>query len=168
MNKKLSVLILTGTLACTMALPALAVEQMPTAVPTAASEETQALPGSVLYYGTVQEIVKDENGNITRLRMDSERYGEYIMNITEQTVWIDSGRCIASDPVTLTEGEGIYVFHSAAAALSLPPQSVALSVVRDIPADAGTAQFHEVEAVSLEDGQLTITTNNGGLSILAD
>ena len=108
MNKKLSVLILTGALACTMALPALAVEQMPTAVPTAASEETQALPGSVLYYGTVQEIVKDENGNITRLRMDSERYGEYIMNITEQTVWIDSGRCIASDPVTLTEGEGIY------------------------------------------------------------
>lgn len=168
MNKKLSVLILTGTLACTMALPALAVEQMPTAAPTTTAEETQTLPGSVLYYGTVQEIVKDENGNITRLRMNSERYGEYIMNITEQTVWIDSGRCIASDPSTLTEGEGIYVFHSAAAALSLPPQSIALAVVRDIPADAGTAQFHEVEAVSLENGQLKITTNNGSLSILAD
>lgn len=47
MNKKLSVLILTGTLACTMALPALAVEQMPTAVPTTVAEETQTLPGSV-------------------------------------------------------------------------------------------------------------------------
>ena len=87
MNKKLTVLVLTGALACAMALPAMAAET--TAVPisaTVSTEEAVSLSDSVLYYGTVQEIVKDESGNITQLRMVSDRYGEYVMNISEQTV----------------------------------------------------------------------------------
>lgn len=169
MNKKLTVLVLTGALACAMALPAMATET--TAVPISApvsTEETISMPDSVLYYGTVKEIVKDENGTITQLRMDSERYGEYVMNITEQTVWIDSGRHTASDSASLQVGEGVYVFHSPIATYSLPPQSPALAVVRNIPMDAGCAQYHEVEEVSLENGQLKITTDDGGLIILAD
>ncbi|MEQ2457499.1 S-layer homology domain-containing protein [Flavonifractor hominis] len=169
MNKKLTVLVLTGALACAMALPAMAAET--TAVPISAPvsmEETMSLPDSVLYYGTVQEIVKDENGNITQLRMVSDRYGEYVMNITEQTVWIDSGRHAASDPTDLQEGESVYVFHSSVETRSLPPQSAAFAVVRNIPMDAGCAQYHEVEEVSLQNGQLKITTDNGGLFIFAD
>ena len=169
MNKKLTVFVLTGALACAIALPAMAAET--TAVPISApisTEASAALPDSVLYYGTVQEIVKDDEGNITQLRMASERYGEYAMNITDQTVWIDSGRCVASDPATLQEGEGLYVFHSAVETRSLPPQSAAFAVVRNIPMDAGCAQYHQVEDVSLENGQLKITTDNGGLYLLAD
>lgn len=169
MKKKLTVLVLTGALACTMALPAMAADV--TAVPISApvsSGELAALPDSVLYYGTVQEIVKGANGSITQLRMTSERYSEYVMNISEETVWIDSGKQTASDPSTLQAGEGLYVFHSPAETSSLPPQSAAFAVVRNIPMDAGCAQYHEVEAVSLEDGQLKITTDNGGLILLAD
>lgn len=169
MKKKLTVLVLTGALACTMALPVMAADV--TAVPISApvsSSELAALPDSVLYYGTVQEIVKGANGSITQLRMTSERYGEYVMNISEETVWIDSGKQTASDPSTLQAGEGLYVFHSPAETSSLPPQSAAFAVVRNIPMDAGCAQYHEVEAVSLEDGQLKITTDNGGLILLAD
>ena len=169
MNKKLTVLVLTGALTCAMALPAMAAET--TAVPISDSlsvEESHSQPDSVLYYGTVQEIVKDENGNITQLRMSSDRYGEYVMNITDQTVWIDSGHHTASDPADLREGEGVYVFHSSVETRSLPPQSVAFAVVRNIPMDVGCAQYHKVEAVSLENGQLKITTDNGGLYILAD
>ena len=167
MNKKLTVLVLTGALACAMALPAMAAET--TAVPisaTVSTEEAVSLSDSVLYYGTVQEIVKDESGNITQLRMVSDRYGEYVMNISEQTVWIDSGRHTASDPATLQEGEGLYVFHSAVETRSLPPQSAAFAVVRNIPMDAGCPQYHRVEEVSLENGQLKITTDNGGLYLL--
>ena len=93
MNKKLTVFLLTGALTCAMALPAMAAET--TAVPISAPISTEgsiALPDSVLYYGTVQEIVKDAEGNITQLRMNSERYGAYVMNLTDQIVWIDSGR----------------------------------------------------------------------------
>lgn len=167
--KKPVVLMLSGVLACALALPALAAEM--TAVPISApvaEEMPAALPDSLLYYGTVQEIVKDETGAITQLRLSSERYGEYVMNIGPQTVWVDSGRCTVSDPATLAEGECVYVFHSTIATCSLPPQSPAFAVVRNIPMDVGCAQYHEVEAVTWEDGTLRITTDNGGLYLLAD
>lgn len=169
MSKKLTVLALAGALACAMALPAMAAgtAATPISAPIAA-EETLPMPDSVLYYGTVQQIVKDEEGHITQLRMTSDRYGERTMNITEQTVWIDSGRRTVSDPADLREDERLYVFHSSVETRSLPPQSAAFAVVRNIPMDVGCAQYHEVEAVSLADGHLTITTDNGGLLILAD
>ena len=50
MNKKLTVLVLTGALACAMALPAMAAET--TAVPISAPvsmEETMSLPDSAQY-----------------------------------------------------------------------------------------------------------------------
>lgn len=169
MQKRFPVLVLAGALTCALTLPAMAADT--SAVPISApisAEDTLSLPDSVLYYGTVKEIVKGEDGSIVRLRMDSERYGEYVMNISAETVWIDSGAQTASDPASLREGEGIYVFHSAAATLSLPPQSAALAVARNIPMDAGCAQYHEVEEVSLADGQLKIVTDNGALHILAD
>lgn len=169
MKKKLTALVLTGALACSMALPAMAAQT--TAIPISAPVSTEAavsLEGSMLYYGTVQEIVKDAEGDIIQLRMTSDRYGEYLMNITEQTVWIDSGRQESSDPATLQEGERIYVFHSTVETRSLPPQSAAFAVVRNIPMDARCAQYHDVETVSLENGQLTITTDNGELWLLAD
>lgn len=169
MNKKLPTLILTGALACAMALPALAAEAAP--VPISAvlpAGAAQTLPHSVLYYGTVKELVKREDGSISRLHMTSDRYGEYIMNVSAQTVWIDSGNHKAGDPDDLREGQSLYVFRSAAETRSLPPQSTALAVVWNIPMDAGTAQLHQVEAVSLENGRLKITTDQGGLYLLAD
>lgn len=168
MKKKLTVLVLTGALACTMALPAMAADITAVPISAPAGSQVAVLPDSMLYYGTVQEIGRDSNGAITWLWMTSERYGEYRMNISKDTVWIDSGRQTASDPATLQEGEGLYVFHSVVETASLPPQSAALAVVRNIPMDAGCAQYHVVESASLENGQLTITTDNSGLQLLAD
>ena len=73
MNKKLTAWILTGALACTLTVPAMAAEA--TAVPISApisAEEQTPLPYSVLYYGTVQEVVYGEDGAIERLYLDSE------------------------------------------------------------------------------------------------
>lgn len=121
-----------------------------------------------MYYGTVKEIGRHEDGTLAWLSMTSERYGEYVMQLSEDTVWIDSGRHTADDPADLQEGEGLYVFHSPVASLSLPPQSAALAVVRDVPMDAGCAWYHEVEAITEQDGQVTITTDQGNLLIFAD
>lgn len=138
-------------------------------VPSAfAAEEGAPLPDSVLYYGRVETIFQGENGELTALHMSSDRYGEYVMHLSEDTVWIDSGNRTASDPATLKEGEGLYVFHSPAATLSLPPQSTAFAVVRNIPQDAGCAQYHRVSETALENGQLKITVDQGGLSLLTD
>lgn len=169
MNKKLPVLILTGALACAVFSPALAAEKAPALTPPAAYvEEVQTLPNSVLYYGTLKEIVRDEDGFIFQLYMDSEQFGEYVMNISEQTAWIDSANHTAADPAALQEGQSLYVFHSPIATLSLPPQSAAFAVVTNLPMDAQSAQLHKVEEVSLQDGQLQITTDNGELYITAD
>ena len=153
MNKRLPVLILTGVLAGALTIPAMAADTTAPVTPVPISaEETVSLPASVLYYGKVEEIVRGEDGAAKQLRMSSERYGEYVMNLSDETVWIDSGNQAKDDPSDLKVGESLYVFHSAVVTASLPPQSSAIAVVRNIPADAACAQYHEVESVSLENG----------------
>ena len=99
-EQKFAAFILSGTLLCAMSASAFAAEVTPsatTAAPTIA--DTQPIPpDSILYYGQVKEVVKSEDGNISQLYLDSERYGEYILNISDETVWIDSGNRTSDDP----------------------------------------------------------------------
>ena len=164
MKRTLSALLVSSALLCAAVLPTMAAESADPAQTDSAAVQEETMSDSELYYGQVQEIGRDEAGAITSLRLTSERYGEYVMNISDETVWIDSGERTASDPATLQVGESVYVYHSPVSTRSLPPQSPAFAVVRNIPQDVGAAQYHEVEAVTQnEDGSITITTNNGGL-----
>ncbi len=145
---------------CCVAMPAVFAAEADTAAP---------IPDSVLYYGKVEAISRNEDGNMTALRMTSDRYGEYVMLLSEDTVWIDSGKHTASDPASLQEGERLYVFHSSSSTRSMPPQSAAFAIVRNVPQDASCARYHEVETVKKnEDGTVQITTDNGGLFLAAD
>ena len=45
-------------------------------------------------------------------------------------------------------GESVYVFHSPISTRSLPPQSAAYAVVRNIPQDISCAQYHVVEEIT--------------------
>ena len=164
MKRTLSALLVSGALLCAAALPAMAAESAGAAQTDSALTQEETMPDSVSYYGQVQEIARDENGTITSLWLTSERYGEYVMNISPETVWIDSGNYSASDPSTLEVGESVYVYHSPVSTRSLPPQSAAYAVVRNFPQDVSAAKYLEVEAVTQnEDGSITITTDNGGL-----
>ncbi len=169
MNRKLSALALAGALALTLALPAGAVcpLQFFFSWPWAVQEETPALPDSLLYCGAVQQLV-EEDGVLTQLWMDSEQSGPYTMNLSEQTVWIDGTLRAPASSAALQEGDEAVVFHSPVTALSLPPQSAALAVVLNPPQDGSAVRLHTVEEVSLDDGQLTITTDQGGLLLRAD
>lgn len=141
------------------------------AIPTAFAAQDgtgEPLPDSVLYYGRVEAISHNEDGEMTALHMSSDRYGEYVMRVSDDTVWIDSGNRAASDPADLKEGEGLYVFHSPVSTRSMPPQSAAFAIVRNVPQDASCAHYHKVEAVEEKDGALCITTDSGGLFLLAD
>lgn len=174
MKRKLTACMLAAALSVSLAVPALAVETAgsetgSSQVGAPAHENEKTMKHSVLYYGKVAEIVKDEAGKITRLVMESEAYGDYIMNISQDVVWIDSGNKTASDPSTLKVGEGIYVFHSPIATYSIPPQSPALAIVRNIPQDISCAHYQVVEKVEkLEDGSVRIVTDQDGLHITAD
>lgn len=136
--------------------------------PVAEDTPAEPLPDSVLYYGKVEKIIQDETGNITALRLSSERYGDYAMKLSEETVWIDSAERIVSDRATLAEGERLYVFHSAIATFSMPPQSAAFAIVRNVPQDAGCAQYMKVNSVEKKADSLHITANNGTVSFKTD
>ena len=92
MKRTFSALVISGALLCTLAVPGMAAEAEGQPGASAASApQAQTLPASVLYFGQVTQVVRDEAGTVTRLVLSSERYGEYIMNISSDTVWIDSG-----------------------------------------------------------------------------
>lgn len=130
--------------------------------------QPEQMPDSVLYYGEILEIKTDEAGEIAGLRMDSQRYGPYIMKLTDRTVFIDSGERKAFDPEDLSQGDRIYVFISPVSFRSMPPQSEAFALINHVPMDAGCAMYHEVEAVENRDGSYRITTDNGNKTLAAD
>lgn len=143
-------------------------ESADTDINAEAPADSQLLPDSVLYYGEVLEITAAEDGSITQIYMNSEADGKIIINVGPQTFWIDSGNMKADDPSTLKEGDRIYVFHSPIVAMSLPAQSAGFAIVRNIPADAGCAMFHEIEEVNATDKGISIVTDNGSKTINAD
>ena len=182
MKRTLSSLVMAGAMLCTMSIPAFAAQEQLQAVPISAPiltpvpiespiSETPAsvLPNSILYYGQVAQIDKDESGTITRLVMESEAYGAYVMSISPKTVWIDSAKRAASDPADLTVGERLYISRSPIATFSTPPQSPAFAVVRNVPQDASIGKYHVVsKAITKDDGSMAITVDNGGLIISLD
>ena len=169
MKRTLSALVVSGALLCAAALPAMAAEPAAGSQNETALVQEETMPDSVLYYGQVLAIDREEDGTVTRLHLTSEAQGDYVMNISSSTVWIDSGSYAASDPADLEVGESVYVHHSPVSTRSLPPQSAAYAVVRNFPQDAGAAQYHEVEAIAQnEDGSVTITTDNGGLMLTVE
>ncbi len=171
MNKKLTALALSGALLCSMGVPALAAGNAPSVSRTSEAikmENVQSLPNSVLYFGELKGILTGEDGAVISLHMDSQQSGEYVMKISDQTVWIDSGERTPSIPSDLAAGERLYVFHSPVSTRSMPPQSAAFAVVRSIPQDVGCAMYHKVEAAVEREGKLQITTDNGGLFLYAD
>lgn len=164
-NKRFLALSLALVASCSCVVTAAAADTAPAAKPITA-DSAEKLAESVLYYGTVKEILKDDKGAIEAIQLESERYGEYVMNVSKDTVWIDSGKKAVSDGETLKAGEGIYVFHSMASTRSMPPQSAAYAVVRNVPQDAACAAYMTVDQVLEENGSVKILADKGAAEIV--
>ena len=85
------------------------------------------------YYGTVEEINRNEDGTVESVLVTAEDKESYEMVITDRTEWKDHDEKTTSDPATLAAGEQICVVHDPAVMMSLPPQSVAYTVIRNFP-----------------------------------
>lgn len=112
----------------------------------------------LLYYGEILEI-ETENDLPVQLSMNSPKSGELVMNLGESTCYIDSGERKSFDPATLQKGDRVYVFHSLMTTMSLPPQSPAYVVVKNIPMDAGCPMYHQILGMKEEDGNLLLTVD---------
>ena len=166
-KERIAALTLSAALAFGLSVPALAVENGPeNVVPTLISQqETAPLPDSMLYYGTISGIFRDEKGNITSVQMTSESKGEMVFHISENTLYVDAGKHCAADVSMLKEGAGLYVFHSPVMTMSLPPQTSAMVFVGNMPMDVGCPMYHEIEKVEKRDDATVVTTDNGGLEL---
>ena len=72
--------------------------------------------------------------------VSAEEQETYQMIVTDSTVWQDHDEKTTSDPATLAVGEQICVVHDPAVMMSLPPQSVAYTVIRNFPAGTDLEQ----------------------------
>lgn len=127
------------------------------------TEDVEEMPASATYFGTVESIEKDEEGNVISISLTSEENGDYVMNVTDNTVWVDAVEKVKASQEDLTDGETIYVYHSPVSTRSLPPQSEAFAVVLNVPQDIAVGVYHEVEDIVTNGEIFTITTDNGGL-----
>lgn len=130
------------------------------------TEDVEEMPASETYFGTVASIEKDEEGNVISISLASEENGDYVMNVTDNTVWVDAVEKAKASQEDLTEGETIYVYHSPISTRSLPPQSEAFAVVLNVPQDIAVGVYHEVEEVTTTENDTRLLTNNGGLYLV--
>lgn len=130
------------------------------------TEDVEEMPASETYFGTVASIEKDEEGNVISISLTSEENGDYVMNVTDNTVWVDAVEKVKTSQEDLTEGETIYVYHSPVSTRSLPPQSEAFAVVLNVPQDIAVGVYHEVEEVTTTENDTRLLTNNGGLYLV--
>lgn len=130
------------------------------------TEDVEEMPASETYFGTVASIEKDEEGNVISISLTSEENGDYVMNVTDNTVWVDAVEKVKASQEDLTEGETIYVYHSPVSTRSLPPQSEAFAVVLNVPQDIAVGVYHEVEEVTTTENDTRLLTNNGGLYLI--
>lgn len=127
------------------------------------TEDVEEMLASETYFGTVASIEKDEEGNVVSVSLTSEENGDYVMNVTDNTVWVDAVEKVKASQEDLAEGDTIYVYHSPVSTRSLPPQSEAFAVVLNVPQDIAVGVYHEVEDIVTNGEIFTITTDNGGL-----
>lgn len=130
------------------------------------TEDVEEMPASATYFGTIESIEKDEEGNVISISLTSEENGDYVMNVTDNTVWVDAVEKVKASQEDLTEGETIYVYHSPVSTRSLPPQSEAFAVVLNVPQDIAVGIYHEVEEVNTTENDTRLLTNNGGLYLV--
>lgn len=157
MKKRMTAIFLSVLMLCGLSIPAAAADET--------ASEPQALPTSVLYYGTVTAVEKDANGNLSSVVMNSETDGERVIHVQQDTAFVDAGSRSAANPTELVvEGASLYVYHSPAMTFSLPPQTSGYVFVGNVPADAQCPIYHVVEDVTAnDDGSITVTTDQGSL-----
>ena len=120
------------SLFCLLAVLLLSVSALPSA--------SALFSKKLYYYGVVEGVSRTVEGKVESILVTAEEQETYQMIVTDSTVWQDHDEKTTSDPATLAVGEQICVVHDPAVMMSLPPQSVAYTVIRNFPAGTDLEQ----------------------------
>lgn len=117
----------------------------------ALNEVRTTLEGNVI----VQKVA--ENGQIT-VKLDEQII---VLNVGEQTLFIDAQTALPSTIKDIKEGDSLYVYYSAAMTRSLPPQSSAVAIVTNVQKDKSIPRLMTVkEIVSTKDNLISFLNTN--------
>ena len=103
-----------------------------------------------------------------QITVEAEENGspmELVLNISEETLFLDYSPGQPYDASQLQEGAEISVYHSQAMTRSLPPQTHAEAIVANL-GERSPAHLHQVEQVlSSTEGEVRVLTNNGSMIV---
>lgn len=166
--KKTAAVLAGVTLLGMNTLPALAVEGDINA-PTAAPEEQQVAPYAMGGWATIKELPGQQNENQMLVSIQNpgeEQPWELVLNLSEQTIFLDNETGVPVTQDTLKEGQAVYVYYSMAMTRSLPPQSAGYAVLTNVSEQSAPAKLHVVEQVLTgADGTTTVLTDHGSMLV---
>lgn len=129
-------------------------------LPTAAlaAPADYELPAFSRVWGTIKELSEEENGNRSVWISDGTGKGSgVVLYVTDSTPIVDDVTGKPVDFSELKEGDAVYGWYGPYMTMSLPPQSTAVALVVNIPADHGAGQLQEVTYASVDaDGTLAL------------
>lgn len=126
--------------ACLLSATALAAEK-----PDTSDETAAALPQVLAPVGVWGKVVKQENGSLLLTSGDPDAVNpEIVIHLTEDTWYVDCATGAAMDAEKIKDGDTLYIWVGPAMTMSLPPQTTAVVVVGNVPADAKAPQYAEI------------------------
>lgn len=131
------------------------------AVPAAGAEagtEPAALAplGPTLLEGTVKRM---DDGVLLLTEKDGD---QVVVRFDETTRVLDAGTGAAADMTGLKDGEGVRMYVGPAMAMSYPPQTWAVVILRNLPKDGTAPTYQQVAAVdTVDESGVSFTTREG-------
>ena len=156
MKKLLALLTFAALCAAVLCLPALAAEPEQPA-------ESQSLADSRPYAASVWGKVSDYQDSSFTLQNPYPAQMELIVHLAASTPVVDAVSSLPLSQTDIHNGDTVYAWVSPAMTMSLPPQSSAVVVVTNVPADAAAPQYYEISAASA----ITGTGSNRSVTLTA-
>lgn len=129
-------------------IPATLAEEAP--VTTAAVEDTagtdiaEVEPAYISTWGTITKVDVANKQLTVNLGETKE---DIVLNITSDTYIVDNLSRKAVALKDLKENDVVYVWHSPIMTMSLPPQTKAIALAVNVPADMASGRYFEVEKI---------------------
>lgn len=155
MKRKILSLLFALALLTGLTIPAQAVE-----TPTALSFSTY-LTNACLFSGTIQEVIRDEDGALKQLRMEAfgvdaiqtvapDGGGACMVNVYYDTIYVDDASGTPFDPDDLKKGETVTIASTGEFYGTKPVGTVALAVLRHPVTDGPTARYYAIGSTAPE------------------
>lgn len=119
-------------------------------------EQNTTSPKRALTYAEIQSLTY-EGDILTSITAKDVKGHPMTYQMSEQTIFLDSGKKVKVSPATLKEGDRVYFYHIRN---TIPIRAEA--IITNIPMNTSCAHLHTIEAISTnQDGSVTITSDQG-------